>query len=197
MEYLNRLLKNLKQADGFKFHPKSVVLQVVELGFAYDLMLFCRGDLNSVKVVLDCFQKFSQASGLIANLSKKCTYYIGGCSYMQDVMEYMRKEGEIMSKWLHAYHEKGRIIWEANPKQASWMVQQIFKAKYLVDAGYTFSELQSMAAIWERLLQWQGIRKQALDWEAECNTLQRDGCHCSSIQDDTGWKHLLYMALKK
>lgn len=75
IEYLNRLLKNIKKTEGFKFHPKCEKPQVVQLGFADDLLLFCRGDLKSVKAVLEYFQKFFLASGLVANLNKSSIYF--------------------------------------------------------------------------------------------------------------------------
>nr|XP_009622861.1 uncharacterized protein LOC104114187 [Nicotiana tomentosiformis] len=48
MEYLSRLLKPLKENKNFKFHPKCAKVNLVQLGFADDLLLFCEGDLQSV-----------------------------------------------------------------------------------------------------------------------------------------------------
>ena len=45
--------------------------------FADDLLLFARGDLESVKAIQLCFSQFSQAFGLQANLNKS-SIYCGG-----------------------------------------------------------------------------------------------------------------------
>lgn len=67
----------MKKTDSFKFHPKCAKLQVVQLGFANDLLPFFRGDLKSVKAVFECFQKLSLASGLVSNLSRSSIYFEG------------------------------------------------------------------------------------------------------------------------
>ena len=77
MEYLSRLLKGLKEEKNFKYHPKCAKLDVTHLCFADDLLLFSRGDLNSIKELHKCFTEFSQASGLQANLNKS-SIYCGG-----------------------------------------------------------------------------------------------------------------------
>ncbi|XP_015081362.1 uncharacterized protein LOC107024978 [Solanum pennellii] len=77
MEYLSRLLKGLKDDKAFKYHPKCSKLDITHLCFADDLLLFSRGDLESVKAIQMCFSQFSQASGLQANLNKS-SIYCGG-----------------------------------------------------------------------------------------------------------------------
>ncbi|KAH0737277.1 hypothetical protein KY290_035982 [Solanum tuberosum] len=42
MEYLNRLFKGLGCDPDFNFHPRCGKLKIVQLGFADDLLLFCR-----------------------------------------------------------------------------------------------------------------------------------------------------------
>ncbi|XP_019265013.1 PREDICTED: uncharacterized protein LOC109242634 [Nicotiana attenuata] len=61
MEYLNRLLKTLRSNPDFNFHPRCDKLQIIQLGFADDLLMFCRG----------------KASGLRANLDKSSVYFGG------------------------------------------------------------------------------------------------------------------------
>ena len=77
MEYLSRLLKGLKEDKKFKYHPGCSKLDITHLCFADDLLMFARGDLDSVKAIQMCFSQFSQASGLQANLSKSSIYCEG------------------------------------------------------------------------------------------------------------------------
>lgn len=64
MEYLTRLLKGLDAQDQFKYHPKCAKLKLVQLGIADDLLLFCRGDVQSVTDLYECYSKFSEVSAL-------------------------------------------------------------------------------------------------------------------------------------
>ena len=77
LEYLSRLLKGLKEEKAFKYHPKCSKLDITHLCFADDLLLFSRGDLESIKILQRCFSEFSQASGLQENLTKS-SIYCGG-----------------------------------------------------------------------------------------------------------------------
>ena len=77
MEYLSRTLKGLRDDKQFKYHPKCSKLDVTHLCFADDLLLFARGDLESIKAIQSCFSHFSQDSGLQANLNKS-SIYCGG-----------------------------------------------------------------------------------------------------------------------
>lgn len=62
---------------NFKFHPRCKKLQILQLGFADDLLLLYKGELKSVKLLIQHFQHFSQMSGLVANV-KKSSVYFGG-----------------------------------------------------------------------------------------------------------------------
>ncbi|XP_075095348.1 uncharacterized protein LOC142173623 [Nicotiana tabacum] len=71
MEYLSRLLKGLTTTRDFRFHPKCAKLQIIQLGFTDDLLLFSRGDQPSIQLLLTYFQKFSQASCSVANMHEQ------------------------------------------------------------------------------------------------------------------------------
>nr|XP_016440518.1 PREDICTED: uncharacterized protein LOC107766282 [Nicotiana tabacum] len=77
MEYLCRLLKQLGNNKNFKFHPRCAKLNLIQLGFADDLLLFCKGEEKSVVEIHNQFQRFSKASGLVANTSKSSVYFGG------------------------------------------------------------------------------------------------------------------------
>lgn len=42
--------------------------------FADDLLLFCKVDTKSIKLILEAFGCFSKASGFVANTHKSCVY---------------------------------------------------------------------------------------------------------------------------
>ncbi|XP_058726861.1 uncharacterized protein LOC131598262 [Vicia villosa] len=82
MEYLHRCLGRLKTSPGFKFHPRCDKLDITHISFADDLMLFARGDLQSVETLMNKFQKFSCATGLKAHPGK-CRVYFGGVEHRE------------------------------------------------------------------------------------------------------------------
>ena len=48
MEYLFRMLSLASQNPSFRFHPKYKVFGLSHLSFVDDIILLCRGDMNSV-----------------------------------------------------------------------------------------------------------------------------------------------------
>ena len=77
MEYLSRLLKVAGDHENFRFHPRCNRLKLNHLCFADDLMIFCRGDMASVRILLDKLEIFANSSGLVANSSKSDMYLAG------------------------------------------------------------------------------------------------------------------------
>ncbi|XP_060170867.1 uncharacterized protein LOC132601823 [Lycium barbarum] len=77
MEFLTRILKQLKSNPKFQYHPRCKKLNIVQLSFADDLLLFCKGEVRSAELLYHAFQQFSNASGLIADQSKSCVYFGG------------------------------------------------------------------------------------------------------------------------
>ncbi|XP_062089670.1 uncharacterized protein LOC133796206 [Humulus lupulus] len=55
MEYLTRLLNQVSQHRKFCFHPMSKNLHLVNLCFANDLILFCKGNFRSVQLLMEGF----------------------------------------------------------------------------------------------------------------------------------------------
>ncbi|KAK6142914.1 hypothetical protein DH2020_023262 [Rehmannia glutinosa] len=77
MEYLSRLLKVRTNTLSFKYHPRCDALKITHLAFVDDLMFFSRGDLPSVKILIDCLNDFKNASGLDINSFKSNLFTAG------------------------------------------------------------------------------------------------------------------------
>lgn len=77
MKYLHRCLKNLKKKLNFNFQPKCEKLQITNINFVDDLILFTRGDGISFNLMILEFHKFSEATGLKAHPAK-CKAYLEG-----------------------------------------------------------------------------------------------------------------------
>ncbi|XP_060177768.1 uncharacterized protein LOC132607701 [Lycium barbarum] len=77
MDYFSRMLKQLKKNPQFKHHPRCAKMNLVHLGFADNLLLFCRGDQKSMSLLYKCFLSFSAVSSLVANKDKSSIYFGG------------------------------------------------------------------------------------------------------------------------
>ncbi|XP_074300309.1 uncharacterized protein LOC141631549 [Silene latifolia] len=77
LEYFTRILSVVTQRPDLRFHPMCRKLGLSHLAFADNLLLFCRGDLASVRVLMRAFLSFSEASGLRMNQDKSEMYMHG------------------------------------------------------------------------------------------------------------------------
>lgn len=77
-------------------------MNIIQLGFADDLLLFCRGDKVSVQMVYTCFTEFTKASGLVANISKSSIYFRGvGQNTQHEIVDMLGfAKGELPIKYL-------------------------------------------------------------------------------------------------
>ncbi|KAK4709666.1 hypothetical protein R3W88_004179 [Solanum pinnatisectum] len=58
------------------------------------------------------------------------------------------KKDRLWIRWIHAYYVKGRCIWEIEPKQATWVIQNIFKAKqHFIDVGIPLDTIHTMSSL--------------------------------------------------
>ncbi|XP_074305698.1 uncharacterized protein LOC141640919 [Silene latifolia] len=88
MEYLSRVLTYVKDTMKFKYHPLCAPLKLSHLIFADDLLLFSRGDVGSIMVLLRAFTTFSKASGLLMSPSKTSAYFNGvDAGVKQDILQ--------------------------------------------------------------------------------------------------------------
>jgi hypothetical protein len=77
MEYLHRMLYCLKKVPDFNFHSKCENLNIINLSFADDLLIFTRGDTKSVELIMAKIRDFSHSTGLHVN-PFKCKIFYGG-----------------------------------------------------------------------------------------------------------------------
>ncbi|XP_062114107.1 uncharacterized protein LOC133825137 [Humulus lupulus] len=79
MEYLTRILIKASKDNHFRFHPMCKSLNLINLCFVDDLIIFCKGSVSSVQVLSEAFAEFGKSSGLMINYSKSHIYF-GGVS---------------------------------------------------------------------------------------------------------------------
>lgn len=111
MEYLNRILQRLNGKSDFNYHSKFGRIQLINLYFADDLLLFSRGNKKSVQMVMDMFAKFSKSTGLKVNPSK-CKIYFGGVdSFTRDGIKQITRfdEGTVLFRYLIVPHTSKKL----------------------------------------------------------------------------------------
>lgn len=60
MEYLHRSMHKLSKIPDLNFHAKCEKLQIVNISFTDDLLLFARGDCNSIELLMENMNYFSK-----------------------------------------------------------------------------------------------------------------------------------------
>lgn len=99
---LEQSIKTIGENPNFNFHPKCAKLSIIQLGFADDLLLFCRGDVASVRYLIEHFLHFSTISGVIANPAKSSVHFGGMNTYVQqEILQILGfTKGELPFKYL-------------------------------------------------------------------------------------------------
>ncbi|KAL9226024.1 hypothetical protein vseg_001879 [Gypsophila vaccaria] len=77
MEYLTRIHMVMSDHRDFKFHSLCRQMKLTHLCFVDDLLMFCRGDCQSVSLMLSAFETFSLASSLTMNKAKSQLFFNG------------------------------------------------------------------------------------------------------------------------
>lgn len=83
MEYLSKLFKFNTKKFGFKFQQKCKTFKITHLAFADDFMIFSKGDIFFVQVVIQTLKQFENAYGLAINPNK---YNIFAAGIKEDVV---------------------------------------------------------------------------------------------------------------
>lgn len=61
MEYRSRTLKSMSDLKNFKYHPMCKQLKLAQFIFADDLIIFFKGDVGSVRRVMEAIDTFQQS----------------------------------------------------------------------------------------------------------------------------------------
>lgn len=77
MKYLSRILKSISELHGFKFHAMWKQQKLTHLFFADDLMIFRKGNLESVSRFIEALGRLSAVNGLIAKMEKSNLFLAG------------------------------------------------------------------------------------------------------------------------
>ncbi|XP_058725860.1 uncharacterized protein LOC131597167 [Vicia villosa] len=91
MEYLHRCIQGLEVQPKFSYHPRCKKLNITNVSFADDILLFTRGDTTSVQILMKKIENFSMATGLKAHPEKCHIYFWGVPSHIQ--MEILKNTG--------------------------------------------------------------------------------------------------------
>ncbi|XP_074299262.1 uncharacterized protein LOC141630325 [Silene latifolia] len=111
MEYFTRIIDCATEKLPFHFHPLCKPIRLTHLMFADDLLLFCKGDAQSIMVLLRAYESFSRASGLKMNPQKSCAYFNGVPSGLKKEILSVSgiKEGSLPFKYLGVPITAGRL----------------------------------------------------------------------------------------
>ncbi|KAL7197291.1 hypothetical protein ACSBR2_019886 [Camellia fascicularis] len=77
MEILARILAEKSKHPLFKFHWRCKKTKIVNLCFADDLMIFSKGDIPTVQMIMQGLEEFTYLSGLTPSMSKSNIFFCG------------------------------------------------------------------------------------------------------------------------
>ncbi|XP_074292053.1 uncharacterized protein LOC141618891 [Silene latifolia] len=111
MEYLTRILDYATHQWYFRYHPLCAGIKLNHLLFADDLMLFCKGDVRSMMLLLRAISTFSASSGLRVNASKSEVIFNGVSDAVRaDIVQISGfKEGQLPLRYLGIPIQPGRL----------------------------------------------------------------------------------------
>lgn len=84
MEALTACINRKTHSPDFKFHSRTKGAGISHLIFADDVLLFCHGDNDSIRCLLEAVDEFASISGLSPNPSKSMVFFGNVPSAVQD-----------------------------------------------------------------------------------------------------------------
>ncbi|XP_074314321.1 uncharacterized protein LOC141649534 [Silene latifolia] len=111
MEYLSRLMDFATRKWYFRYHPMCKSLRLTHLLFADDLLMFSKGDVQSIMLILRVLATFSGSSGLKVNAAKSKVVFNGVSeSLKHDITQISGfQEGTLPFKYLGIPIQPGRL----------------------------------------------------------------------------------------
>ncbi|XP_074304572.1 uncharacterized protein LOC141639314 [Silene latifolia] len=111
MEYLSRLMEFATRKWYFRYHPMCKSLRLTHLLFADDLLMFSKGDVQSIMLILRVLATFSGSSGLKVNAAKSEVVFNGVSEVLkQDIAQVSGfQEGTLPFKYLGIPIQPGRL----------------------------------------------------------------------------------------
>nr|GEZ09847.1 RNA-directed DNA polymerase, eukaryota, reverse transcriptase zinc-binding domain protein [Tanacetum cinerariifolium] len=112
MKMFNLILKKKTRGNKeFRYHFGCKRLEITHPCFADDLIVLCNGDIQSVSVIKQAFEEFSNISGLKPHLNKT-------------------KKDSMWLKWIHEERLKGTSTWKVEPDvNTSWGWRNLLKIR--------------------------------------------------------------------
>lgn len=78
MQVLSWLLENSIDKGEIKYHWKCIKTKITHVCFVDDLMIFCKGELDSIQAIKNVLLQFEALSGLSPNPSKSNILFFCG-----------------------------------------------------------------------------------------------------------------------
>ncbi|KAJ0561377.1 putative RNA-directed DNA polymerase [Helianthus annuus] len=115
MEVLTIRLDHMVASSlNFRFHNKCDKQRIVSLCFADDLFMFARGEIKSVKLVLEALESFKNMSGLVPSIPKSTVYFANVTNQVkQRILDLVSfKEGHLPVKYLSVPLISSRLLYK-------------------------------------------------------------------------------------
>lgn len=113
MEYFNRSLKTLEGIPNFNYHPRCAKQKITHICFTDDLILCCRADKISIRLLMSRFQHFSEVSELKVNMEKSALYIAGvSKEFKKEMMTEMSlRQGRCHSNTLESHCQQRSYLY--------------------------------------------------------------------------------------
>ncbi|XP_071739552.1 uncharacterized protein [Rutidosis leptorrhynchoides] len=93
MEVLYLLLaRYAKEAEGFRYHPKCELQEIINICFTDDLVIFSYANVDSVSVIAKALNEFKTCSGLVPSLPKSTAYFANVTQAMRMLVDRVKNE---------------------------------------------------------------------------------------------------------